>query len=71
MKLYELADQIEFLINSHIDPETGELSEDCVTELAALEVAFEEKAVNVALYIKGLRAAADAVKAEALKLNAR
>ena len=51
------------------DMETGEILD--VEKLDALQMEREQKLEGVALWVKDLRAEADAVKAEADKLNAR
>ena len=51
------------------DMETGEILD--VEKLDALQMERERKLEGVALWVKDLRAEADAVKAEADKLNAR
>ena len=71
MKLYEIRDEIEMLILSHVDSETGELDEEVIDQLTQLEVALEEKAVNVGLFVKGLRSEAEAIKNEEKNLAAR
>ena len=52
-----------------VDMETGEILD--VEKLDALQMERERKLEGVALWVKDLRAEADAVKAEADKLNAR
>ena len=52
-----------------VDMETGEILD--VEKLDALQMEREQKLEGVALWVKDLRAEADAVKAEADKLNAR
>jgi hypothetical protein len=71
MKLYEIDAQIEALLNASVDRETGEIDEAAMEELAALEVARDEKALAVAAYIIGQEAEAEAVKAQARKLTER
>jgi hypothetical protein len=62
MKLYEIADQIERFMASAIDPETGEISDEALAELDALEMDFDAKALNVAKFIRGEQAEAQAIK---------
>lgn len=64
MTIYE----IDELIESCIDPETGEVDAET---LMALQMARDEKIENVALYIKDLEAQIKALKAEEDALKAR
>lgn len=64
MNLYE----IEQAILNLADPETGEID---VTQFEALNMAREEKLENVALWIKDLKAEAEALRAEEETLRAR
>jgi hypothetical protein len=68
MKLYEISDQIERFMASAIDRETGEISDEALVELDALEMDFDEKALNVAKYIRGEQAEAQAIK-DAAQVN--
>ncbi|HUU96097.1 MAG TPA: siphovirus Gp157 family protein [Phycisphaerae bacterium] len=63
MKLYEIRDEIERAILDGIDPETGEVSDDLEQRLNALNIELREKAINVACYVKGLEAEAEATAA--------
>ena len=68
MTLYEINQQIaEF--NFQIDEETGEILN--TMQLDELIMAREDKAENVALFIKNLRAEAEAIKAEEKALASR
>ena len=61
--------EIDQAILECVDPETGEIFNP--EQLDALQMEREQKLEGVALWVKDLRAEADAVKAEADKLNAR
>ena len=68
MTLYEINQQIaEF--NFQVDEETGEILN--TMQLDELIMAREDKAENVALFIKNLRAEAEAIKAEEKALASR
>lgn len=75
MNLFEINEQIRYLMNSlfeNVDEETGEiLAEDVAEALAELSLSRTEKFENIALYIKEKQAEADALKAEAKKLTER
>lgn len=65
MKLYEINEKIA----SCVDVETGEIIDEQM--LQELEVAFDEKVENIALWIKNLTAEAKAIKEEKDNLAAR
>lgn len=73
MKLYEYDELFLRLIESDngvfIDSETGEVFE--AEELEKLAIEKETKQENVALYIKELKAEAEALKAEKKRIDAR
>jgi len=71
MRLFEIDYQIEALLNASVDRETGEINEDALAELEALEVQRDDKALAVAAYIVGQEAEAEAVKAQAKRLADR
>lgn len=64
MKLYELSAEFEQALSECIDAETGEITD--IERLNELNVAIEDKAKNVALYILNLKAE-ETIIAEALK----
>ena len=68
MTLYEINQQIANF-NFNVDEETGEILN--VMQLDELIMAREEKAENVALFVKNLRAEAEAIKAEEKALASR
>jgi hypothetical protein len=74
MKLYEIADQYQFLLNDLYDYETGVVDETALAKLNALTDTMENKALNITRLFKDLEAHADAIekerKAMALRENA-
>lgn len=64
LSLYKVADDLGALLESGIDPETGEMS----AELGAALAKFEGKAEAVTAFILNADATADAVRAAAKKL---
>jgi hypothetical protein len=70
-QLFELADAIERLMAQVIDPETGEITEDGLAKLDALEMERDEKALAIAQYHVGILAEAEMVKKQADRLDAR
>jgi hypothetical protein len=71
MKLYEIADEIEVILAREVDHETGEITDETLEKLAALEMARDEKALAVAAYLKGELAEAEAVLREVDVLKKR
>ena len=63
MTLYEIDSRLKELMDNAIDPETGELIADPV-EWENLQMAWDEKVENTAVFIKDLRADALKLKAE-------
>lgn len=72
MTLYEINKNIEEALEKAIDAETGEVVDDEMMEIFDhLLMDRDEKIENIGLFIKDLRAGADAIKEEAKKLTAR
>lgn len=69
--LYQLTERWNTLLEGcwHVDEETGEVFTP--EDIDEVQASFEEKAENVALYIKNLEANAAAIKAEEEALRAR
>lgn len=70
MKLYEINEALERLIEDSVDPETGEITID-IDALQELQMAREEKLEGLAVYYKGLMADASAIKGEIETLTSR
>lgn len=69
MKLYELSKDYENLI---LAIENGDIPEEAIADtLESIELMLDEKADNIACWIKQLTAEAEAIKAEEDKLKAR
>lgn len=71
MRLYDISQAIEALLDASVDRETGEINEAALAELEALEEQREAKALAVAAYLVGQRLEADAIKAQAKRLAER
>jgi hypothetical protein len=71
MKLFEIPEAIELLLAEEVDRETGEITEDTLAKLEELEMAFDDKALAVAAYLKGEKAEAEAVQRQADLLSKR
>ena len=69
MTLYELNDTIRKAIELGFDEETGEIFD--ADALEALELQRDEKIETIALFIKDLKAEAEAIKAEKMNLAKR
>ncbi len=70
MNLYEIDRQIQEIIESGVDPETGELTLD-PEALDALQMERDAKIENLACYIKNLTADAKAIRVEEQALAER
>lgn len=70
MKLYEINEALERLIEDSVDPETGEIAID-IDALQELQMAREEKLEGLAVYYKNLMADATAIKGEIETLTSR
>lgn len=63
-KLYEIDAALEQAFEAAVDPETGEVSEEAYRIIEELQEAKETKLENIGLWIKNLKADAEAYKAE-------
>lgn len=70
LKLYEIADLRDLLDAKLVETE-GELTPELEAELAALDMAADEKIERVALFIREQTSTAEAIEAEAKRLQAR
>ena len=65
MNLYEIDKSIQEAFEAAVDPETGEiLDEEMVEKFEGLSIDREAKIENICLFIKNLKADAEALKAE-------
>lgn len=61
MKLYEITQQYEQLLDEIANTEDGEINEENLISLTQFESDFEEKAIAVASYIKNIEAEEQAI----------
>ena len=72
MNLYEINDRIMEAFDAAVDPETGEIIDsDAYQALNDLQMQFDEKAEGILLWIKNLRAQAEALKKEKQAFESR
>ena len=71
MRLFEIVDGVQNLLELSVDRETGEISEEGLAALDELELTLDEKLTNTALYLKGVEAERDAVAKAAKELADR
>lgn len=71
MTLYELNHEMEEKLTACIDPETGEVDENALADLNALQMDFEEKVENYMMAYKNKMALANALDEEEKSLEAR
>jgi hypothetical protein len=62
MKLYEIANEYEFLLNQTFDVETGELNEQALIKLDQIVGDIKNKGIAVASYIKNIDAERKAIE---------
>ena len=60
MRLYEIADRYQFLLNDLYDYETGVVNETTLEMLNDLTDSMENKAINIMMVFKELKATAEA-----------
>lgn len=70
MKLYEIGD-LRDLLDAKLAETEGELTPEIEAEMAALDMAADEKIERVALFIREQSSTAEAIEAEAKRLRAR
>jgi len=61
MRLFEIANEYQALLEQTYDPETGEILPQMLDKLGELSATMEDKAVAVASYIKNLDAEREAI----------
>ena len=71
MTLYELNHEMEEKLTACIDPETGEVDENAIADLNALQMDFEEKVENYMMAYKNKMALVNALDEEEKSLEAR
>ena len=71
MRLFEIVDGVQNLLELSVDRETGEISEEGLAALDELDLTLDEQLTNTALYLKGVEAERDAVAKAAKELSAR
>lgn len=71
MRLYEIDDALEALINAAVDRETGEMDPAKLDAITELEGERNAKALAVIAYAKGCDAEADAIEVEIERLEKR
>jgi len=71
MKLYEIDEAIDSIIQQLVNPETGEINPVVEAEIEQLEQEKENKLVNLGLLIKNTVAFIEASKAEERRLRER
>jgi hypothetical protein len=71
VKLFEINDRYEAILAQGTDHETGDITDEAIAELDALEDTLEAKALACAAYLKGELCEAEAVEREIAKLKRR
>lgn len=71
MRLYEIADQYQYLLNDLYDYETGVVNEMALARLNELTDTMEDKAINITRLFKELEASAEAIEKERQAMQKR
>ena len=72
LTLYQLDESIrELFENLPVDEDTGEILPEAAAQIDALHEQFEEKICGIGLYVKELKANAEACKEASAQLSAR
>ena len=71
MRLYQIADKYQYLLERLFNEETGEINLEVAHQMDALEDTLQEKAINKVRYMKGLEAEHNAIKAERQAMQQR
>lgn len=71
MKIFEINENINYILSNFLDEETGELNESVLDDLNKLELEKETKCLNLAKYVKQLQVEHDGIKSVKDDLNKR
>lgn len=71
MRLYQIADEYQFLMNDLYDLETGEVDEKSLARLQALTDPLETKCINITKIFKSIDAEREAIEKERKAMAAR
>jgi len=71
MKLHDVSDAIEYILANKVDRETGEIGQEAIDELDALEDDRDGTCMHLLAYAKGERAEAEAIMAEVARMTQR
>lgn len=70
MNLYEINSNIQRALDS-VDPETGDITSEAFEQIDLLEMAMEEKVLNIGKWIKNMSSDSEALKNEIQALSLR
>lgn len=71
LRLYQIADQYQFLLSDLYDYETGVVNETALAKLNELSGSIEDKAINITRLFKELEASAEAIEKERKAMQSR
>lgn len=71
MKLYEIANEYQHILEQSVNEETGEVNENALIKLDEIEVQLHEKGIAVASYIKNIEAERKAIEEAKKSMAAR
>jgi hypothetical protein len=71
IRLYEIADQYQFLLSDLYDHETGVVDETALAKLNEIQDSLENKCINITRLFKSIEAAQEAIEKERKAMAAR
>lgn len=71
MKLYDIANEYEMLLENTFDDETGEVNEVALSQLNEIKEDMEKKSIALASYIKNIDAECKAIEEAAKQMERR
>lgn len=71
MKLYEISNEYQSILNNMYDPETGEVNKESMSKLNEITESLDKKCVAVACYIENIKAECQAISDAKKRMSER